>query len=92
MCVAIGLTLAIITANGVAGDRGFIQTVRMRHERQHLADAIARLQEENRRLALQAERLRADPAAIEEIARGELGLIRPGERLFIVTDRPVPGP
>ena len=30
--------------------------------------------------------------SIEEIARGELGLIRPGERLFIVTDRPVPGP
>ena len=92
MCVAIGLTLAIIAANGGAGDRGLIQTVRMRHERQQLADAIARLHEENRRLALQAERLRDDPAAIEEIARGELGLIRPGEHLFIVTDRPVPGP
>ena len=91
MCVAIGLTLAIIAANGVAGDQGLIQTVKMRHERQQLADAIARLQEENRRLALQAERLRNDPAAIEKIARGELGLIRPGERLFIVTDRPVPG-
>jgi cell division protein FtsB len=92
MFVAIGLTLAIIVANGVAGDRGLIQTVRMRHERQQLADAIARFQEENRRLALQAARLRDDPAAIEEIARGELGLIRPGEHLFIVTDRPVPGP
>ncbi len=91
MFVAIGLTLAIIVANGVAGDRGLIQTVRMRHERQQLGDAIARLQEENRRLALQAARLRDDPDAIEEIARGELGLIRPGERLFILTDRPVPG-
>ena len=89
---AIVLTLVIIVANGVAGDRGLIQTTKMRRERQDMANAIARLHEDNRRLAKQAARLRDDPAAIEEIARDELGLIRPGESLFIVTDRPVPGP
>ena len=38
--------------------------------------------------AKQARRLREDPPAIEEIARRELGLIRPGERVFIVKDVP----
>ena len=33
-----------------------------------------------------ARRLREDPAAIEEQARRELGLIKPGEVLFIVND------
>ena len=33
-----------------------------------------------------ARRLREDPAAIEEQARRELGLIKPGEVLFIVKD------
>ena len=33
-----------------------------------------------------ARRLREDPSAIEEQARRELGLIKPGEVLFIVKD------
>jgi cell division protein FtsB len=33
-----------------------------------------------------ARRLRDDPAAIEEQARRELGLIKPGEVLFIIKD------
>jgi cell division protein FtsB len=32
--------------------------------------------------------LKEDPAAIEEVARRELGLIKPGERLFILKDVP----
>jgi cell division protein FtsB len=38
------------------------------------------------RLREEARRLREDPTAVEEIARRELGLIKPGERLFIVKD------
>jgi cell division protein FtsB len=34
--------------------------------------------------------LREDPNAIEELARRELGLIRPGETLFIIKDIPPP--
>ena len=36
----------------------------------------------------EAKRLRSDPAAIEDLARRELGLIKPGEHLFILKDRP----
>src|SRR6185503_14215346 len=40
----------------------------------------------NARLREQARRLRNDPRAIESVARGELGLLRPGEILVTVKD------
>ena len=61
----------------------------MRAARYHqLAASVASQRAENARLREQARRLREDPGAIEEIARRELGLIRPGERVFIVKDAP----
>ena len=53
-----------------------------------LAAAIARQRAENARLREEARRLREDPRAIEEIARRELGLIKPGEKVFIIKDVP----
>ncbi len=88
----LSLTAAVLLANAVAGERGLIQTARVQREYQHLADSVARLQHENRGLAQQADRLRHDLSAIEELARRELGLIRPGEQLFIITERPRSGP
>jgi cell division protein FtsB len=38
------------------------------------------------RLREEARRLREEPSAIEEIARRELGLIKPGEKLFIIRE------
>ena len=88
----LALTAAVLLANAIAGERGLLQTARVRREYQQLTESVARLRRENRQLALQADRLRHDPAAIEELARRELGLIRPGEQLFIFADRPVPRP
>jgi cell division protein FtsB len=62
--------------------------LRARHQYDELSSAIARQRADNARLRDQARRLREDPAAIEEIARRELGLIRPGERVFIIKDVP----
>ena len=81
------LLTAILIANALVGDRGLPATLRIRREHQDLEAAIAALRATNQRLQLEAERLRKDPAAIEDLARRELGLVRPGERLFIVTDR-----
>ena len=81
------LLTAILIANTLIGDRGLPATLRIRREHQELAAAIAALRATNQNLRREAERLRNDPAAIEELARGDLGLMRPGERLFIVTDR-----
>jgi cell division protein FtsB len=83
---------SIIIVDGLVGDRGLLAMLRARHEYDELAASIARQRTENARLRDQARRLREDPATIEEIARRELGLIKPGERVFIVKDVPAAKP
>jgi cell division protein FtsB len=82
------LVASVIIVDGLVGDRGLLAMLRARQEYDQLAASLARQRAENARLRDQARRLREDPAAIEEIARRELGLIRPGERVFIVKDIP----
>ena len=79
---------SVIIVDGLVGDRGLLAMLRARHEYDDLAASISRQRAENVRLRDQARRLREDPSAIEEIARRELGLIKPGERVFILKDVP----
>ena len=79
---------SVIVVDGLVGERGLLAIMRARHEGDELSSVIARQRAENTRLREEARRLRDDPAAIEEIARRELGLIKPGERVFIVKDIP----
>ena len=76
----------VIVVDGLVGERGLLATLRARRGYDELAATIARARAENARLREQARRLREDPAAIEEIARRDLGLIRPGEKVFIIKD------
>jgi cell division protein FtsB len=86
------LVAAIVIVDAVVGDRGLLAMLRARHQYDQLAGTIARQRAENARLREEVRRLREDPAAIEEIARRDLGLIRPGEKVFIVKDVPAPKP
>lgn len=80
----------IIVVDALVGDRGLVAMLKARQESRALEAALAHDRAENERMREDARRLREDPAAIEEMARRELGLIKPGEKLFIVKD--VPGP
>jgi cell division protein FtsB len=82
----------VIVVDSLVGDRGLVAMLRARHEYDALAATIAHERAENAELREEARRLREDPAAVEEIARRELGLIRPGEKVFIVKDVPPPKP
>lgn len=88
----LAIAATVIIVDGLVGDRGLLAIIRARHEYGDLTASIARQRAENARLRDQARRLREDPTAIEEIARRELGLIKPGERVFIVKDIPPPKP
>jgi len=77
---------ALIVVDGLVGERGLLATLRARRGYDELSATIARERAENARLREQVRRLREDPATIEEIARRELGLIRPGETVFIIKD------
>jgi cell division protein FtsB len=79
---------SVIVVDALVGDRGLVAMLRARQEYDELSASIARDRTENARLRETVRRLREDPSAIEEIARRELGLIRPGERVFIVKDAP----
>jgi len=84
--VLLFLAAAVIVLDALAGDRGLLAMLRVRREYRELAASVARARAENTRLAEQARRLREDPAAVEEVARRELGLIKPGEKVFIIKD------
>jgi cell division protein FtsB len=82
------LVVVVVVADGLVGERGLLAMLRARQEYDELSASIERARADNARLREQARRLREDPSAIEEIARRELGLIKPGERVFIVKDVP----
>ena len=79
------LAIAIII-DAIVGERGLLAMLRVREQFDMNATTIEQQRAENARLRMEADRLTNDPAALEELARGELGLMRPGEKVFIVKD------
>ena len=77
---------AVLAVNGLIGERGLLQTLRARRAYTAAAADVERLRRANEALRDTVRRLRSDPAAIEAVARGELGLVRPGEILVTVRD------
>jgi cell division protein FtsB len=84
------LVICVLVVEALVGDQGLVATMRARKQYDDLTADLARLRSENDGLREEARRLREDPAAIEEIARRELGLMSPGEKLFIIRDIPSP--
>jgi cell division protein FtsB len=84
------LVAIVIVTDALVGDQGLLAMLRARRQYDQLAGDIARQRTENVRLREEARRLKEDPTAIEEVARRDLGLIRPGEKVFIVKDLPSP--
>lgn len=79
----------VIIIDALFGDRGFLDTMRAQREYAALETHVNRVRAENVRLREEARRLKEDPLAIEAIARDQLGLIYPGETIFIVRDHTV---
>ena len=77
-----------LVLNALVGERGLLATLTANRLHAELSDRITGLRQDNESLREEARRLREEPTAIEEIARRDLGLIREGERLFILSDDP----
>ena len=78
-----------LVIDAVAGERGWIANSRNRRQVEQDERALAAKQRENADLTDYRDRVkRKDPATLEEIARREHGLIRPGEKLFILKEAP----
>lgn len=80
------LVTAVIVIDAVAGEKGLLALLQARRQYRMLELSLQQARADNAELRDHARRLREDPEAIEEEARRELGLIKPGETLFIIKD------
>jgi cell division protein FtsB len=76
----------VIVVDAIAGEKGLLALLQARREYAALERSLERAKAENAGLREEARRLREDPRAVEEHARRELGLIKPGEVVFFVKD------
>jgi len=76
----------------VVGERGLLGLNRIVDQRDDLRSRVRALEESNVELAEQVSLLRDDPATIEGLARTELGMVRDGETVYILSPRPEDGP
>ena len=72
--------------SALVGDNGLLSSMRARRQYAAVQQQLINLRNENQQLLDEMRRLKSDPAAIEEEARRNLGLIRAGETLVIVKD------
>jgi cell division protein FtsB len=78
---AAALAVAALAILGFGG-QSLGRVWHMKREVDGLEREIASLRAETERLAAAAARLRSDPDSIEQVAREELGLVKPGERVL----------
>ena len=82
----------VLVIDALVGEKGLLAMIEARQQYRSLEGSLAEVRAENARLREESRRLREDPAAVEELARRELGLIKPGEKLFIIKDVAPPDP
>jgi len=76
----------LLMVNALIGDNGYLATLRADRESAALEASLASIRSENQALRNQIRRMQDDPTALEEVARREQGLIRPGETMVIIKD------
>jgi len=84
--VVLVLATSALVLNVLVGTRGLPAVLEARRQLIESSEDLARVRDENARLRAEVQRLRSDPAAIEELARRDLGLVRPGEKVFIIKE------
>jgi cell division protein FtsB len=75
----------VVLVNAFVGQGGLSASLRARRQYMETQARLSALQRENAFLADHMRRLAADPRTIESVAREELGLIRAGEVMFVVS-------
>lgn len=70
------------------GDKGLSETLRARQDLRRASANLDSLKRENAVMRGQIRSLQGDPAAIEAVARKDLGFARRGEILIVLKDLP----
>jgi cell division protein FtsB len=80
----------LLMVNALFGEKGYLATIQAKQEHDQVETRLNALRARNAALIEEADRLRNDPQALEEAAREDLGLIRPGEKVITIRDRQKP--
>jgi len=76
----------VLVIDALIGEKGLMESMHAQRQFRELGASLDRLRRDNANLRDEARRLKEDPATIESLAREQLGLIRPGEIMFILKD------
>jgi cell division protein FtsB len=79
-------SIALIVHN-IFGQNGYLALRRQQKELQTLQQQIEQLKLENEQLDKQIKALKSDPAAIERLAREQMHLVKPGEKIYMLPDK-----
>ena len=77
--LAAAVAVLLVLTNEMVGASGYLARHQQQHQIQELSSQIDQLKTENQALTQRIARLRGNPATIEEMAREQLHLGRPGE-------------
>lgn len=83
----LGLGLLALVVHTLFSEKGYLELRKQRQEVQRLEAEIQRLEQENQRLLEDIQELKSDPKAVERVAREELKMARPGEKVIILPDK-----
>jgi cell division protein FtsB len=77
-----GVVVTLAVAFLVYGSSGLVRVWQMQKEVEALEREIVTLRAAMQEMARNVDALRSDPAALEKLAREELGFVRPGEKVL----------
>ena len=79
------LALVALGVVAVLGDHGLLHLRRLQGEQTALDQTAVQLQQRNEALRERIQRLQSDDRYIEQLAREQIGLVKPGEIIYRVT-------
>ena len=77
---------SVLLLDAVFGERGLFETLRSRQDLVRARQQLSDLRRQNEALRSEVRRLEQDPATLELVARQQLGFVRRGEILVVLTD------
>ena len=80
------VSIALIVHN-IFGQNGFLASRQQRKELHTLQQQILQLKQENDQLEKANRALKSDPAAVERLAREQMHLAKPGEKIYVRPDQ-----
>ena len=86
--MAMASLFLVLVVTSVFGKKGVMDIHRARQRLADLELEAGRLSQKRARLEAEIKELETDPRAVEKKARGELWLVKPGEKVVVVPKEP----